>query len=476
MSQKLSVKKNEDFSQWYLEVVQKAKLADYSPVRGSIVFRPYGFAIWEQMKKALDSRIKAMGVANAYFPLFIPESFLKKEKDHVEGFSPELAVVTVGGGKELDEPLVVRPTSETIMYAMFAKWIQSWRDLPFRINQWANVVRWEKRTFPFIRTMEFLWQEGHTAHATHDEALDQVYRAAEVYAEVFREVLGVYGITGYKSESEKFAGSVASVSYEALMPDGKALQSCTSHDLGQNFSRPFEITFQDQNGEEQFVWQTCWGFSTRALGGLIMVHGDDQGLVLPPQVAPVQLVVVPIYHDQEERKEVLETISQLEHCWNDLRVEIDDRDHYTPGWKFNEWELKGVPLRLEIGPREVASGEFKLVRRDNGEGLTVTATDLAHKIRALLVSLQEEAYQRTKVYTEANTHEVSNYAQFKSIMAEKRGFISAFWCERPECEEKIKAETKATTRCLPLDAEKVAGECVYCQGEAEHRWLFAQAY
>ncbi|MBU1110623.1 proline--tRNA ligase [Patescibacteria group bacterium] len=473
---KVITKKSEDFSRWYTDVVQQAELADYAPVKGCIIFRPYGYALWEGIKKALDAKIKAMGVENAYFPLFIPQEFLQKEKEHVEGFAPELAVVTHGGGKKLEEPLIVRPTSETVMYAMFSKWIQSWRDLPLKINQWCNVVRWEKRTLPFIRTTEFLWQEGHTAHAEHKEALDQVHAAAQAYEEIFKDYLAIYGITGFKSNSEKFAGAAASLSYEALMPDGKALQSSTSHDLGQNFAKAFEITFQDQKGKNQYVWQTSWGLSTRAVGGLIMVHGDDNGLFFPPQIAPIQIIIVPIYGGDEEGGLVKQYVSELKSKLIEFRVKVDSREEYSPGWKFNEWELKGVPLRLEIGPREVKSQTVMAIRRDTGDKTSITTSELTEKVTMLLKTQQKDALERSRKFTEENTHLVDTYDQFKEIMSGPRGFIKAFWCENPGCEAKIKEETKATTRCLPLDAVEEKGKCVYCDEPATHRWLFAQAY
>ncbi|MBU0708870.1 proline--tRNA ligase [Patescibacteria group bacterium] len=471
---KVITKKSGDFSKWYIDVIKQADLADYGPVKGTMVFKPYGYALWEGIKRELDAKIRAMGVDNAYFPLFIPESYLEKEKDHVEGFSPELAVVTIGGGKKLEEPVIVRPTSETVIYAMFAKWIQSWRDLPLKMNQWCNVVRWEKRTLPFIRTTEFLWQEGHTAHATHEEALVQVGLAIEAYAEVYREHLAMAGVAGYKSESEKFAGAVKSVSYESLMPDGKALQSCTSHDLGQNFSRVFDITFQNKEGKEDYVWQTSWGFSTRSIGGLIMVHGDDNGLVLPPKVSPVQVVIVPIQSDRPEVKEFSDkAFSALK---EKFRVHLDDRAQYTPGWKYNEWELKGVPLRLEIGPREAEKDEVVMVRRDTFTKESVPVAGLAERIDEMLLELQRAAFERSRTFMDKNTREAGTYEEFKKIMAGPRGFIRAFWCEDAECEAKIKQETKATTRCLPLDAKEEKGKCVHCGSDATHRWLFAQAY
>ncbi len=468
--------KAKDLSEWYLAVVREAKLADYAPVRGTMVFRPWGYALWENLQKYLDDLIKEMGVENAYFPIFIPMSLLEKEESHVEGFSPELAVVTHGGGERLKEALAVRPTSETIMYTMFSKWISGWRDLPLKINQWANVVRWEKRTFPFLRTAEFLWQEGHTAHATHEEAKAQVYRALEAYKKVFFEQLAVWGVTGWKSESEKFAGGLKTTSFEALMPDGKALQAATSHDLGQNFSRAFEVSFQDKEGKKKYVWQTSWGLSTRALGGLIMVHVDDQGLFLPPKIAPIQIVIIPIYQDKN-KKIVLTAAKNLAlELKQQFKVKLDDRESYSPGWKFNDWEIKGVPLRIEIGPKDLEKNQVVVVRRDNFDKLAVARVELEEVIKKLLAKQQKEALEKSKKMTQEKTHVVDSYDRFKQIMDGERGFIKAFWCGNPECETKIKAETKATTRCLPFDSKEENGHCIYCGKPAKYRWYFAQAY
>ncbi len=468
-------KKGQSVSDWYRAVVREAELADYGPARGTMVFRPWGYALWESVQKNLGRMIKGMGVENVYFPLFIPMHLLEKEREHVEGFAPELAVVTHGGGEKLAEPLAVRPTSETIMYEMFSKWVASWRDLPLKINQWCNVVRWEKRTFPFLRTAEFLWQEGHTAHASHEEAEKQVREALEVYIKEFNQHLALWGVVGWKSESEKFAGALKTTAFEILMPDGKALQAATSHDLGQNFAKVFEVSFQDENGQKKYVWQTSWGLSTRALGGLIMVHGDDNGLYLPPKIAPIQVVIVPIYKD-ETKDEVLAAARELEKELSEFRVRLDSRESYSPGWKYNYWEIKGVPLRIEIGPRDIKQEQVVVVRRDSFEKRVVNRDGLQEVIQDILEKQQEEALARSKKFTEENTYVVDDYARFKEIMAGKRGFLRALWCGNHECEAKIKEETKATTRCLPFEAPKEKGKCIYCGKPAQERWYFAQAY
>ncbi|MDP3994339.1 MAG: proline--tRNA ligase [bacterium] len=473
---KAITKKSQDFSAWYNDVVLKAELADYGPVKGTMVFRPYGYAIWEKIQAEMDRIIKDSGTENAYFPLFIPESFLKKEKEHVEGFSPELAVVTIGGGEKLAEPLIVRPTSETIIYPLFAKWISSWRDLPYKVNQWCNVVRWEKRPYLFLRTTEFLWQEGHTAHATHKEAIGEWDRAIKAYQNFYEDYFAIEGYAGLKSQKEKFAGALNTYTYEMLMPDGKVLQGCTSHDLGQNFSKVFDIKFQSDKSKEEFVWQTSWGLSTRSIGGLIMVHGDDRGLVLPPKLAPFQVVIVPI--PSAENKSVFEKCKEIKVLLEKggIRVKIDDRLAQTPGWKFNEWELKGVSLRIEIGPKELETDEVVVVRRDNGEKMKKEFRDLRIEVEKLLESIQNILLENSKKFLAENTHRVDDYGEFKEIMKTKRGFISAFWCDCSDCEEKIKNETKATIRCLPQDSKKEKGPCIYCGGQSDHRWLFGQSY
>lgn len=467
------VKKSQDFAGWYTEVVLKAELADYAPVKGCMVIRPYGYALWENIQKALDDLIKAAGVKNAYFPLFVPESFLKKEKEHVEGFSPQLAVVTIGGGEELKEKLVVRPTSETIMYYMYAKWIKSWRDLPLLINQWCNVIRWEKRTYLFLRTTEFLWQEGHTCHASHKEAIEEAHRALSMYAEVYQKWLALPGYLGKKSASEKFPGAVETLTYEMLMSDGKALQGCTSHDLGQNFAKPFGIQFQDKDSQRHYVWQTSWGLSTRSVGALIMVHGDDNGLVLPPLLAPIQVVIIPIFGKMDSK--VLKLCQELKDKIKD-RVEIWDDKEQTFGWKKNEAELKGIPLTISVGVKELAERKVVLCRRDNNRKEEVSFTDLAQKVEEVLGKIQNDLYRKAQKYLKENTREAVDFSEFKKIMQTKRGFIKAFWCENLDCEAKIKEETKASTRLLLLEAKEEKGKCVYCGKPAKYRWLFAQAY
>lgn len=471
------VKKSENFSQWYIDVILKSGLADYAPVKGCQVIRPYGFAIWENIKRKLGEMIKEAGVKNAYFPLFIPYSFLEKEKKHVKEFSPELAVVTHGGGKKLKEPLVVRPTSETIMYDMFSKWIKSWRDLPFLINQWCNVVRWEKRTYLFLRTTEFLWQEGHTAHATEQEAQREAVRALKMYQTFDEKYLAIPVMVGTKSEAERFPGANVTYATEALMPNGKALQAGTSHELGQNFSQPFEISFLDKKGKSLHVWQTSWGLSTRIMGAIIMVHGDDNGLNLPPQIAPIQVVVIPIFKDKK-RKNVLSFCSKIYDYLkkSGFLVELDDRDQYSPGWKFNEWELKGVPLRIEIGEKEIKENSLTLVRRDNNKKTKIKNSKLEVKIQDVLNDIQQNLYSQAKKFLKNNTYTASQYSEFKKIMKTKKGFIWAPWCESKKCEAKIKKETKATTRLLSLTPGTKKGKCIYCNQKARHLWLFAQAY
>lgn len=467
-------KKSEDLSEWYNKIVLEAELADYGPSKGTMIIRPYGYAIWEQIQKAFDSAIKAKGVENAYFPIFIPYSFLQKEQTHMKGFSPELAVVTIGGGEELKEPLVVRPTSETIMHDAYSRWIHSWRDLPVMINQWNNAVRWEKRTYLFLRTTEFLWQEGHTAHATHEEAQETMEWAMEEYAKLYREHYAIPGYVGRKSPSERFAGADDTLTYESLMPEGKALQSCTSHDLGQNFSKAFDIKFQDKNGEVKYAWLTSWGLSTRSIGGLVMMHGDDKGLRLPPKLAPVQVIVLPVKNETEILKYSSDIANQLTE--STIRAKVDARDDETLGFRINKWEVKGAPLRLEIGSREMEQGVLTAVRRDTGEKQTISTSNAAQEIKNLLDAIQKNLYAEAEQFLKENTHEVESYDEFKRIMKDSRGFIKTFWCEDEDCEKKIKDETKASTRCLPLDAKEEEGTCICCNKPAVHKWLFAQAY
>lgn len=471
-------KKSDDLSKWYTEVVQLAGLADYAPVKGCIIIKPYAYAIWEHVQEIFNKWIKADDVQNAYFPLFIPHKLLEKEKEHVKGFSPELAVVTIGGGEKLAEPLVVRPTSETIMYDTFSKWISSWRDLPLKINQWCNIVRWEKRTYPFLRTMEFLWQEGHTVHETEKEGVEMVLKALDWYKKLHEEYYAVPVISGIKSATERFAGGKDTYCIEALMPDGKALQAGTSHNLGQNFAKAFGISFQDKEGKTQIPWQTSWGLSTRSLGGLFLVNGDDNGLIMPPKIAPTQVVIIPISKEDSLPKNLLDYTNDVkaELSKKGIRVHIDSRDTYTPGRKFNEWELKGVPVRFEIGGREVEKKTITVVRRDTGKKYEVDHAHVVDETEKALEQIQHDLFNKAKKFLKENTHEVNSYDEFKKIMETKRGFLRAFWCENPDCETKIKEETKATTRCKPINAQEEKGNCIYCGKDAKFRWYFAQAY
>jgi prolyl-tRNA synthetase len=469
--------RREDYARWYNEIVQQAQLADYAPVRGCMVIRPYGYALWENIQAALDRRFRETGHENAYFPLLIPASFLEKEADHVEGFSPELAVVTIGGGKQLEEPLVVRPTSETIIGHMYAKWIRSYRDLPMLINQWSNVVRWELRPRLFLRTTEFLWQEGHTAHATREEAEAEVRRMLDVYADFAETEAAVPVIEGKKSESEKFAGAVASYTIEAMMGDGRALQSATSHDLGQNFARAFEITYQTADGGLEHVWTASWGLSTRFIGAIVMAHGDDSGLILPPRLAPYQAVIVPIWHSDEEKALVIPAAEQVRADLKGFRVKLDDRDQLTPGFKFNDWELRGVPLRIEIGPRDVAGEHVVLARRDRPgrEGKsTVRMSELAGGVRDALDAVQAALFDRAVAFRAAHTREPATYEELCAAVAE--GFAWAWWCGSRDCEAKVKEDTTATIRCIPFDQPGGAGKCVVCGADAEKKAVFARAY
>jgi len=474
MSMKVTPRE-EDYSRWYTDVVIKAELADYAPVRGCMIIRPYGYALWENIQKALDAKFKATGHKNAYFPLFIPESFLAKEEEHVEGFAPQLAVVTHGGGKKLEEPLIVRPTSETIINAMFAKWIRSWRDLPLLINQWCNVVRWELRTRLFLRTLEFLWQEGHTAHATAEEAEEEARRILELYREFAEEEMAIPVIVGRKSESEKFAGAIHTYTIEAMMQDRRALQAGTSHFLGQNFAKAFEITYQTEDNRLEYVWQTSWGLSTRVIGAIIMVHGDDQGLILPPRLAPIQVVIVPIWRSDEQEAEVRKAMEGVKDELRGVRYEFDDRETYTPGWKFNEWEQKGVPLRIEIGPRDVERKQVVLVRRDRGEKSITPLEGLKERVEASLEEVQKNLYRRALAFREENSYQVDDYEEFKRILEGPGGFLWAHWCGSAECEARIKEETKATIRAIPFQ-EQEGGKCIRCGKASIQRVVFARAY
>ncbi len=448
---------SEDFNEWYTDIIQQAQLADYSPVKGSMVIRPYGYSIWESVQAYLDKRFKETGHQNAYFPLFIPNSFIQKEAEHVEGFSPELAIVTHAGGKELEEPLVVRPTSETIINHMFSKWISSHRDLPMLINQWANVVRWEMRTRLFLRTSEFLWQEGHTAHATEQEATKEALKMLDVYSEFAENIAAVSVVKGTKSANERFAGATRTYSIEAMMKDMKALQAGTSHELGQNFSKAFEIQFSDENNELQHPYQTSWGVSTRLIGMIIMAHGDDKGLNLPPKLAPIQVVIVPIIPKEEFKSMVLESVDNVKKSFDeDTRVYVDDRDNLSPGFKFNEWELKGVPLRIEIGPRDIENNSVVVSRRDGEkEKISVSLNELNDYVQKELADIQNKLLESSQKFRESNTVHVDSYDDLISTLNEKPGFVSCYWHENSEQEDEVKNLTKGTLRCYVIDNDKL---------------------
>jgi prolyl-tRNA synthetase len=470
----------QDYSQWYLDIVKQADLADYAEVvKGCIVFKPTGYAIWEAMQRGLDDRIKATGHVNAYFPLLIPESFLRREAEHVEGFAPEVAVVTHAGGEKLSEPYVIRPTSETIIGYFYAKWVRSWRDLPLLINQWANVMRWEMRTRPFLRTAEFLWQEGHTVHATEADAERETLMVLhDVYADFVEKEMAVPVIRGLKTEKEKFAGALRSYCIEAMMQDGRALQAATSHNLGQNFAKAFDITYTDQNNTVQHAWTTSWGISTRLIGALIMTHSDDEGLVLPPRLAPIQVVVVPIYKNDTERSAVLSAVDQITGEWKGkLRFKIDDRDQLTPGFKFNEWELKGVPVRVEVGPKDVEKGSVAIARRDipgkAGKAFVPQAGLLTH-IEGLLAEIQQSLYQRALTFRAERSADVATYEELKQQI--ETGFARAYWAGSDDDERRIQEEIKATIRCIPLEQPDQAGVCVYTGKETTQQAIFARAY
>lgn len=448
---------SEDFNEWYTDIIQQAQLADYSPVKGSMVIRPYGYSIWESVQAYLDKRFKETGHQNAYFPLFIPNSFIQKEAEHVEGFSPELATVTHAGGKELEEPLVVRPTSETIINHMFSKWISSHRDLPMLINQWANVVRWEMRTRLFLRTSEFLWQEGHTAHATEEEATEEALKMLDVYSDFAENIAAVSVVKGTKSANERFAGATRTYSIEAMMKDMKALQAGTSHELGQNFSKAFEIQFSDENNELQHPYQTSWGVSTRLIGMIIMAHGDDKGLNLPPKLAPIQVVVVPIIPKEEFKSMVLESVDNVKKSFDeDTRIYVDDRDNLSPGFKFNEWELKGVPLRIEIGPRDIENNSVVVSRRDGEkEKISVSINELNDYVQKELEDIQNKLLESSQKFRESNTVHVDSYDDLISTLNEKPGFVSCYWRENSEQEDEVKNLTKGTLRCYVIDNDKL---------------------
>jgi prolyl-tRNA synthetase len=466
-----------DFSRWYIDTIRKAELMDYSPVRGCIVFRPDGYEIWERIQQALDKRFKETGHRNAYFPLFIPESFLQKEKEHIEGFNPELPWVTEVGEEKLEERLAVRPTSETIIGHMYQRWIQSYRDLPVLLNQWANVVRWEKRTLPFLRTSEFLWQEGHTAHATEEEARAETMRMLDVYEEFARNELALPVIKGEKTPSERFAGAVDTYSIEAMMKDGRALQAGTSHYLGQNFARGFDIQFLDSDNELKYVHTTSWGVSTRLIGAVVMAHGDDRGLKLPPRLAPYQVVCIPV-GPLKTRATVMERFDKLFGSLKEagLRVKADTREEFSPGWKFNEYELRGVPLRVELGPRDVANNQVVVVRRDTGEKLTLSQDGLARSIESLLEDVQARMFSEASQFMRDNSHLAATLAELEEIISVSGGFVLAGWCGRDECEQVIKEKTKATARNIPFDPPKKMERCAVCADAAEHSVWYARSY
>jgi prolyl-tRNA synthetase len=489
MAQKITAR-SEDYSQWYVDIVRGAGLADYSPVRGSMIIPPYGFALWENMQRVLDGMFKATGHQNAYFPLFIPQSFLAREAEHVEGFAKECAIVThhrltvdedgqliVDPTAKLEEPLIVRPTSETIIWDTYSRWIQSWRDLPILINQWANVVRWELRTRLFLRTAEFLWQEGHTAHATEQEAVEETLRMLDVYATFAEEYMAMPVLRGVKSPSERFAGAVDTYAIEALMQDGKALQAGTSHFLGQNFAKAFDCTFTTKDNEQEFVWATSWGVSTRLIGGLVMTHSDDQGLVLPPRLAPYQCVIVPIYRKDTDREAVLDTVNRIrtELEVAGVRVHVDAREEYRPGWKYNEYEMKGVPVRLVIGPRDVENNEVEISRRDEDGKHTASLDGIADHVTTMLDEIQTGLFNRALEFREQRTHTVNSYDEFKEAI-ELGGFVLAHWDGSEETEARIKEDTKATIRVIPIDGEREDGRDLISGAPSERRVVFARAY
>ena len=469
--------RSENYSEWYNQVIQRAELADYAPVRGCMVVRPYGWALWENIQQALDKRFKATGHSNAAFPLFIPMSFLEKEKEHVEGFSPELAVVTIGGGEKLEEPLVVRPTSETIIGYMYSKWIKSYRDLPVLINQWGNVVRWEMRTRLFLRTLEFYWQEGHTAHASQAEAEAETKQMLGVYTDFAINEAAVPVLPGRKSETEKFAGAINSYTIEAMMGDTRALQAGTSHFLGQNFAKAFEIQYSDQNNQLQYCWTTSWGLSTRFIGAIIMTHGDDQGLVLPPRLASIQIVIVPIFRNDAELAKVMPVAEQVQKQLGAFRVKLDTRNEVTPGFKFNDWEMRGVPLRIEIGPKDVDNGVVTLARRympGKAGKSTLPLEAVASQMQTILDEIHEAMLEKATSFRDANIHDPKDYQELKEVV--QNGWAYSWWCGSKECEAKVKEDTRATTRCIPLDQNEGQGTCIVCGKPAHEKVYFARAY
>ena len=464
----------EDFAQWYTDIVLKAELADYTDVKGFISIRPYGYAIWENIQKYTDNLLKKHGVKNIAMPVLIPESLLQKEKDHVEGFAPEVAWVTMGGGEELEERLCVRPTSETVFSTMYSKWLSSWRDLPFLYNQWCNVLRWEKETRPFLRSREFLWQEGHTIHETAEEAQKFTLQILEVYADVIENLLAIPVLKGRKTKTEQFAGADATYTVETLMHDGRALQAGTSHYFGQNFSKPFDIKFQNREGKEEYAYQTSWGISTRLIGAVIMAHGDNRGLKLPPRVAPIQVVIVPVAMHKEGVKE------KAEELYNSLsekyRVELDVREQYSPGYKFNDWEMRGVPVRIEIGPRDIEANKCVVVRRDTAEKIDVSLDELTEKLNEILESIQKNMYEECKKNVEQKTTVATNMDEFTENLNNNQGYVKTMWCGDAECEEKIHELTGAKSRCMPFEQEKISDKCVYCGKPADKMVVWGRQY
>ena len=474
----IDTKKSEDFSEWYTQVVLKAGLADYAPVKGFIVLRPYGYAIWESIRDILDKRFKETGHQNGFLPVLIPESLLSKEAAHFAGFTPEVFWVTKAGDNDIGEKLALRPTSETLAYSVFAKWITSYRDLPLKINFWNSALRAEiKATKPFIRTSEFLWQEGHTVHATEEEAEKEVMTILDIYKDLIENYLAIPTITGYKSDRERFVGAKYTTTLEGLMADGRALQMGTSHHLGQNFSKPFDIKYLGRDTKQHFAWQTSWGVSWRLIGALIMVHGDDKGLVLPPQVAPIQVVIVPIHKDNDAKlvkDNAAEIESELKRAG--IRAYMDGRDEYTSGWKFNEWEMKGVPLRINIGPRDIEKGQAEFVRRDTKEKMQGDRAELVDTTNVLLVKIQESLLSRARAFLNESISRLDSYSEFKSIIERKGGFVMAGWCEREECEETIKEDTGADIRVIPFEQNDRPTKCIYCGRESKKAAIFARAY
>ncbi|MEK0345400.1 MAG: proline--tRNA ligase [Nitrosopumilus sp.] len=473
----ITVSKKEDFSEWYTQIVLKAKLADYAPVKGFIVLRPDGYSIWESLRNTFDKKFANNGIRNGFLPILIPESLLGKEQKHFEGFNPEVFWVTHSGNNKIGDRLALRPTSETLAYTMYAKWIQSWRDLPLKMNFWNTALRAEiKGTKPFLRTSEFLWQEGHTVHATQEEAEEEVMKILEIYKKTVEEELAIPVTTGRKSEKEKFVGAVYTTTMESIMPDGKALQMGTSHFLGQNFSKPFEVKFADKDNVEHFAWQTSWGISWRLIGAMIMIHGDDQGLVLPPKIAPMQVVIVPIYKNDEGKEKVLSKVEEIRKILEskEIRVHVDDRSDLSPGYKFNDWELKGVPIRIEIGPKDIENQSVVIAKRYNREKSSLGFTEI-EKIHTILDEIQNSMLKTAREQTKANTIDISDYTEFKSKI-EKGGFFSAPWCGKLECEEKIKEETGADIRVIPFGSENTDKKCMYCQEQSTLIPIFARGY